>query len=143
MRDITENPSGLIFDAATGTLAGNFTATPIPAFSTQTGFFLSSGTLTAIDLSSNDVLWRFVGDGTLVSAPIVINQVVVVGSTSGNVYALDATTGSQMWSNNTGSPIAGPDEQNVSQPLTGFGAGEGYLVVPAGTVLTAWHLSGP
>lgn len=141
MRDWT-NPSGLIFDATTGTLTGSFAATPIPAFSTQTGFFLTSGTLKAIDLSSLNVLWSFTGDGNLVSAPIVINQNVVVGSSSGLVYALDAANGSQIWSGNAGSPIAGPDEQNA-RPLTGLGAGEGYLVVPAGNTLTAWHFSGP
>jgi hypothetical protein len=37
-----------------------------------------------------------------------------------------------------GSPISGPDEQNVAQPLTGLGAGSGVLVVPAGDVLTAY-----
>ena len=35
------------------------------------------------------------------------------------------------------------EQQNVSQPLTGIGAGEGYLVVPAGSRLTAWKLVGP
>ena len=141
MRDWT-NPLGLIFDAETGTLTGNFTATPIPAFSMQTGFFLSSGTLSAIDLSSHNILWTFTGDGSLVSAPIIINEYVVIGSSSGNVYVLDAATGSQVWSGNAGSPLAAPDETG-SQALTGFGAGEGYLVVPAGNTLTAWHLSGP
>jgi outer membrane protein assembly factor BamB len=145
MRDWSSNP-GLIFDAATGTQTGNFSttsSTPTPAFSTQTGFFQSAGTLQGIDLSTHNVLWSFAGDGHLVSAPIVIDQVVIVGSSSGTVYALDAATGSQIWSGAAGAAIAGPDEQNLSQPLTGFGAGEGYLIVPAGKVLSAWHISGP
>jgi outer membrane protein assembly factor BamB len=143
MRD-EYNPVSLILDAATGTLTGNFTATPIPAFSAQSGFFLSAGTLKGIDLSSNNVLWSFTGDGTLVSAPIVINNNVIVGSSSGNVYAVDATTGAQIWRGNAGSPIPTPYEQNVSVPLTGFGAGDGYLIVPAGgNRLTAWKISGP
>jgi outer membrane protein assembly factor BamB len=142
MRDWT-NPLGLIFNSSTGGMVGNFTATPIPAFTTSTGYFLDSGTLKGIDLSSNAVLWSFVGDGTLVSAPIIINDIVVVGSSSGNVYALDANTSVQKWSGSTGSPIAAPDEHNASEPLTGLGAGEGYLVVPAGNVLTGWHISGP
>lgn len=142
MRDWT-NPLGLVFDGAAGTQVGTFTATPIPAFSTQTGFFQSAGTLRGIDLGTHNVLWSFAGDGMLVSAPIVIDGVVIVGSSSGNVYAVDATTGSQTWSGSAGASIEAPDEQNVSQPLTGFGAGEGYLIVPAGSALTAWHLSGP
>jgi len=137
---------GQVFDAAVGTQSGNFNATsptPIPAFSTQTGFFQSGGTLQGVDLSTHNPLWSFIGDGRIVSAPIVIDDVVIVGSTSGNVYAVDGTTGSQIWIGSAGAPIAGPDEQNVAEPLTGFGAGEGYLIVPAGNVITAWHIAGP
>jgi outer membrane protein assembly factor BamB len=134
---------GLIFNAATGIQSGNFSessSAPIPAFSTQIEFFQNNGTLQGIDLTTRNVLWSFAGDGYLVSAPIVIDQYVIVGSSSGNVYALDATTGTQIWNGAAGAAISGPDEQSVSQPLTGFGAGEGYLVVPAGKVLSAWHL---
>jgi outer membrane protein assembly factor BamB len=129
-----------IYDGATGNIVGTFTSTPIPALSAQGGYFLSAGTLTAIDLASKVVSWTFAGDGQLVSAPIVINNTVIVGSGTGMVYALDAATGAQVWSSNAGAAIPAPDETNLFQ-LTGFGAGEGYLVVPAGSVLTAWHLS--
>ena len=37
-----------------------------------------------------------------------------------------------------GAGIPRPDEQNVSQPLTGLGAGQGLLVVPAGNRLAAY-----
>ena len=123
-------------------MVGNFSSARIPALSTQTGFFLNGGALQAIDLSSHAVLWNFTGDGALVSAPIVINDVVIVGSASGNVYAVDTSTGSQIWNGNAGSGIAGPDEVSGAQ-MTGFGAGEGYLMVPAGNKLTAWRISGP
>jgi outer membrane protein assembly factor BamB len=142
VRDWT-NPSSQIFDAATGTSIGTFSATAIPALATQTGYFMQAGTLRGIDLASQQVLWSFAGDGQLTSAPIVINQVVIVGSASGAVYALNAATGAIIWTGAAGAAIAAPDEQNVSQPLTGFGAGEGYLVVPAGNLLTAWRITGP
>lgn len=135
--------SDLVFNAGTGSMVGSFASNAAPAFSAQSGFFLSSGTLTGIDLGTQRVLWRFTGDGSLVSAPIVINQSVIVGSGSGNVYAVNAATGSLIWSGKAAANISGPDEQNVSQPLTGLGAGEGYLVVPAGNTLTAWYLVGP
>jgi outer membrane protein assembly factor BamB len=140
---VTISSPGKVFNASTGAEVGSFTATPIPAFSAQSGFFLSAGTLRGIELGSNNVLWTFTGDGNLVSAPIVIDQAVIVGSSSGNVYALDAATGSTLWTGSAGAPIAAPDEQNVSQPLTGFGAGEGYLIVPAGNRVTAWRIVGP
>jgi hypothetical protein len=37
-----------------------------------------------------------------------------------------------------GAGVSGPDEQNVSQPLAGLGAGQGLLVVPAGNLLAAY-----
>lgn len=136
-------PPGRIYDATIGTQVGTFNADPIPALGTTTGFFLNSGALQAVNLSSHTVLWSFPGDGKLVSAPIVINEAVIVGSSSGKVYAIDVTTGLEVWSKNAGSAIAGSFEGGLNQPPTGLGAGEGYLVVPAGNVLTAWKLSGP
>lgn len=133
---------GLIFNAATGAQTGNFSqtsSTPIPAFSTQTEFLLNAGTLQGIDLTTRNVIWSFTGDGKLVTAPIVIDQVVIIGSSSGTVYAVDAATGRQLWSGVAGVSIAGP-ELGLTQPQTGLGAGEGYLVVPAGNVLSAWQL---
>lgn len=142
VRDPTSSPPDQVFDATSGTLVGTFTSTTIPALSTQTGYFLNAGTLQGIDLISHNVLWSFAGDGHLVSAPIVIDNRVIVGSGTGNVYALDAATGTQIWNGNAGAAISGPDEQNLP-PLAGIGAGEGYLIVPAGSVISAWHISGP
>ncbi len=137
-------PRGEIFDATSGTLVGSFSATPIPAIGANTAFFLTGSTLQAIDLASNQLIWSFSGDGQLVSAPIIINnQVAIVGSGYGKVYLLNAVNGAVLWSGSAGTAISAPDEDFVGQPLTGLGAGEGYLVVPAGNILTAWKLSGP
>src|SRR5579864_2178540 len=129
----------LVLDGATGKKLGTFSAGPPPAFNDTTGFFQADGTLTATSLSSGNTLWTFTGDGGLVSAPIVIDNVVVVGSSSGAVYALDSSNGSVLWSGSAGAAIAAPDEQNAIL-TTGLGAGDGYLVVPAGTVLNGWRV---
>ena len=68
----------------------------------------------------------------------MINQQVYVGASSGNLYALAAASGQQVWTTQVGAGIAAPDEQNVSQPLTGLNAGEGLLVLPAGNLLVAY-----
>lgn len=143
MRDWTTTPDGKIFDATSGAMMGTFRAGPIPAFSARAALYVDAGILTAVDAETDSLLWSFAGDGPLVSAPIVINDAVVVGSGSGRVYALNATTGSLLWTAETGATISGPDEQNASAPLTGFGAGEGYLVVPAGDKLMVWRISNP
>ncbi len=101
-------------------------------------FILNAGTLGAIDLKTK-VTWSFAGDGSLSSAPMVVDQTVYVGSTSGNLYALNVSTGKQVWTTNVGASILAPDEQNVGQPLTGFGAGDRMVVIPASTLLVAFH----
>lgn len=130
----------LIFNADTGTIVGSFQSEVAPAFNEQTGYFLHAGTLRAIDQATRDLRWSFVGDNALVTAPVVINDTVVIGSHLGSVFALDADDGSVIWSGAAGGQIEGPDEQNVAAPLAGLGAGEGYLLVPAGNRLTAWRL---
>lgn len=134
VRDATGN---VVLDPASGNPLGTFGARPAPAITGSRGYFVNNGTLTAIDLNTNVTLWTFTGDGVLSSAPIVVNGIVYLGSSYGNLYALDQG-GNQVWTGNVGTGINIPDEQNVSQPLTGLGAGSGYLLIPAGTTLSLY-----
>jgi outer membrane protein assembly factor BamB len=135
-----------IFDSETGGLAGSFTSKHIPAFWNDMGFFLngpkpfgSFGTLEGRNVNSNSVVWSFPGDGFLQSSVLVVNDHVYVGSSQGRLYAVDAATGNQAWTTNVGDSIPYVDEQNSSQPLTGFAAGEGILVIPTSTTLIAYE----
>ncbi|GLZ29399.1 hypothetical protein Lesp02_15890 [Lentzea sp. NBRC 105346] len=132
---------GKALNASDGTERGTFPHAfwdPAPAFDGRQGYFLEQGTLTERHSRTLAARWTFAGDGQLSSAPLVINGQVYVGSRTGKVYALNGATGAQVWSADAGAPINGPDEHNVSQPLTGFGAGGGLLVVPASTRLVAY-----
>lgn len=143
-RDYASSPANQIFDAASGAQLGSFGPTVMPAFSPNTGFFVSSdvtatiSTLTAIDQVSGQTLWTYQG-GYIATPPIVIDGILVVANQAGNVYAMDVTSGALVWSGNTGTPLLGTDEQNAGQ-LTGLGAGEGWLVVPAGNTVVAWKV---
>jgi outer membrane protein assembly factor BamB len=125
-----------VLDADTGALRGSFQADRAPAFAGRTGLFLAGSTLRA--MSGRRTLWTFSGDGGLITAPIVVQSTVYVGSSSGMLYGLDLRRGRVVWSTNVGAGVSGPDEQNVSQPLAGLGAGQGLLVVPAGNLLAAY-----
>jgi outer membrane protein assembly factor BamB len=138
--DFSIGSSGTIFDAETGATKGNYSASVIPAFSSSAGFFLSNGTLQGLAVSNNQVLWSFAGDGQLATAPIVVNNYVFIGSGSGNLYALDASSGQQVWSQNLGAAIPAFDELSLTE-YTGLAAGDGLLVVPNGTKVTAFVLS--
>src|SRR5207302_8121836 len=132
-----------VLDATSGTLLATTSAGPIPAIGRQDWFVLYNGTLSAIDLTSNGTVWTFTGDGALTSAPVVVNDIVFVGSASGNLYALDALASVPqiLWQGEVGAAIPAPDEQDLSLPLTGLGAGNGVLVVPAGSRLVAYAAS--
>jgi len=138
--------SDWIYDSQTGGLAGSFISTSAPAFSGNMGFFLNGppysgtyGTLEGRNINNNLVYWSFSGDGFLQSAVLVVNDYVYVGSNTGKLFAVEATSGHQVWSTTAGTSIPRVDESTSSLPLTGFAAGEGILVVPTATTLVAYE----
>jgi outer membrane protein assembly factor BamB len=141
-----ESYNGTEFDADTGSVLGGFNTYFVPAIGTQTGYFLSGsevqgGTLSAVDLGSGAVLWTFTGDGELMSSPLLVNGYVFIGSASGKVYALNASSGSIAWQQNVGAAIPNGPPWGNGVPTSGLSAGDGLLVVPAGTRVTAYVLS--
>lgn len=132
--------NGQVLDAGTGTLLGSYLADNPPAIGATTGYFLQSGTLRGITLSNNTIQWSFAGNGSLTTSPILVNNYVFIGSSSGNLYALDAATGAQVWTQNLGAAIPAGAGWGHPIPLSGLSAGNGLLVVPAGNTLTAFAL---
>ena len=133
----------VVLSAATGALLGTFNAVPSPAIAGNVMYTLDGTTLRSVNdsgLGTNG--WQFTGDGGLTTAPLRVGALVFAGSSTGALHALDAATGTSNWSTNVGSAIPAPDEHNVSQPLTGLGAANGTLVVPAGARLVAYRTAG-
>ncbi len=139
--------SGMIFNAETGATAGAYTATVPPAIGPQAAYYLQAGTppqpatLRALSNSSGNILWSFAGDGSLDTSPVLVNNYVFIGSSSGNLYLLDATTGTQLWAANLGAAIPAGAGWDASTPISGMNAGDGLLVVPAGNNVDAFRLS--
>ena len=134
--DYCDPTSGLVLDANTGTPVGGFNSDRPPAFIGNLALYFQSGTLVGVDIPSGQQLWSFAGDGGLTSAPVIVNQTIYIGSSSGTLYGLN-TSGQQIWSTPVGAPIPAPDEQNAFL-TTGLGAGDGLLIVPTDTVLVAY-----
>jgi len=128
--------NGLVLNANTGSLIMRFDSDPPPAFFNNLALFLQNGTLRGVNAQNGQVLWSFAGDGGLSSAPLVVNQTIYIGSTSGTLYGLNAS-GHQIWSTNVGAAILPPDEQNPF-PATGLGSGDRLLVVPTESTLVAY-----
>ncbi len=121
-----------ILDAGAGNVVGTFGANNgyTPAFLQNGkkgfGFSLDQGTLYAWKTSTDTNIWSFTGDGQLSTPAIVINNLVVEGSGSGEVYVLDAGSGQQLWSDKTGAAV------------TSLSAGQGTLIVVSGGTVTAY-----
>ena len=134
---------GLILDRDTGAEIGTFESLTPVAFDSDTMFTMAGAqnlcgsggpygtcTLRAIDLATGQLRWEFLGDGLLLTAPIVSNGVVYTGSWKGNLYGLDIATGQPVWHTNLHDNIPQGDEGSPSGPLTGLGTAQGYLIVP-------------
>lgn len=130
-----------VLNAADGKVRGTYEATgwsPAPAFDGRQGYFVDDGVLQERHSRTLATRWKFEGDGQISTAPIVVNGYVYVGSQSGRLWALNGATGQSVWSTDVGASINEPDEHNVSEPLTGLGAGGGLVVVPATNLLVAY-----
>jgi outer membrane protein assembly factor BamB len=130
-----------IFNASTGAILGSFSSSTPPAVDATTAYYLSAGTLSAVDLASSAVRWSFAGDGQLTSAPLIVDETVVIGSASGIVYGVNELTGHLTWQVNTGQAI--PSGVEWFGTPYGFAIAEGVLIVPAGSELFAYSIFGP
>lgn len=142
---VASKPTLTARDAETGALLGSanlfgFNAVPVPAVTGDAAYVLNGGTLQRFDPTLQSVAWSFAGDGTLASAPLVIGQIVLVGSANGRLHALDTTTGAERWSTLVPAGIDRPYETFFTI-VSGMAAANGLLVVPAGRTLNAWRLS--
>ena len=68
--------------------------------------------IVCLDLRTGDLIWKFPGGESAAamsmirSAPVVINDLVIFGSRSGFLYALDRKSGKSVWSVSLGSPVS-------------------------------------
>jgi outer membrane protein assembly factor BamB len=133
--------NGSTFNAATGALLGSYVADNPPAIGCSTGHFPQGGTLRGVSLAGSSVVWSFAGDGQLVTSPIAVNQYVFIGSAAGHLYAVDAVSDLPVWTQDLGAALPAGAGWGARMPFSGLSAGDGLLVVPAGTTLTAFTLS--
>src|ERR1043166_3418836 len=51
------------------------------------------------------VKWKFATGDRIVSSPVIQDNTIYFGGDDGNVYAVDAETGRQVWKRTTGGPV--------------------------------------
>jgi outer membrane protein assembly factor BamB len=135
---------GAVLDDATGDTVATLSAIDFPAAfwtdSEKSDFRLgvSNGQLSSVNAQSGATAWSFSGDFNIVTAPIVINDFVAVGSGSGTLYLLDAATGAQRWSHAVPTGISRSSEGCCTNPWAGMAAGDGALAVPGGSSISVF-----
>ena len=129
-----------LFDATTGAFQGQLGTERAPAVTDTAMIAMNPDVLSATRLSDRAQTWTFAGDGHLVTAPVVVNDTVFVGSSSGNVYGLDVETGIPVWTGVSPDAITGDSETGGPRPPSGPAAGENLLIFVAGNSLVAWEL---
>ncbi|HEX4456436.1 MAG TPA: PQQ-binding-like beta-propeller repeat protein, partial [Polyangia bacterium] len=134
--------TNLVLAADNGATLEQFTSDRIPAFDDDSGigYFVTrqaAGDGMMIASNSSSITWSFTGDGNLVTAPLVVNHYIYVGSTSGALFAVDRN-GQLVWTQATGAPFGDPDQLADVQPLPGMAAAESLLVVTNSTGLVAY-----
>ena len=92
----------------------------------RTGANLQETILTPANVNSTNFgkLFTFHTDGEIYAQPLYVSNLAIAGGTHNvvfvasmlnTVYALDADTGAQLWSQNFGSPIIPQDVENRSE----------------------------
>ncbi|HXS21721.1 MAG TPA: PQQ-binding-like beta-propeller repeat protein [Steroidobacteraceae bacterium] len=136
---------GYILDPGTGNEVGTYTADDPPAFTGTMGYFVQNGTLEGVSVPDDTVQWSFKpAPESVAGAPIVVNQYVILSSgdfgSTGAVYALDGSTGAQVWFQPYGTGTVDTAFTMATGPQSGLAAGDGLLVVPVGTTLYGYFL---
>lgn len=126
-----------VLDAPTGATVRQYVETAYttsfwtPSSGSPLGFVVTNDGLTAFHPQDGSTAWSLPKQN-ISMPPLVVNDTVMMADSSGMIFALDAATGSQLWSKSVGTTLGDFTFQ------LGMGAGENLLVVPAGTQLSAW-----
>ncbi|MFA5857874.1 MAG: PQQ-binding-like beta-propeller repeat protein [Elusimicrobiota bacterium] len=117
---VTSDGTGLIIGTSDGQVVRLNTAAGTKVWEYQTGKEIGCS-----------LPYRSAGVSAVMSSPLIVNNMVYVGSNDGNVYALDAGTGEKKWGYTLGVPV-------VSKPVV-----EGDKVVIAATDGNIYTLEQP
>lgn len=111
-----------IFAAETGSSSGALSDSLPAAITASFAYFGGSSSLDAVTLPSDGVQWSFAGDNALDTPPVYVtdqanDQYVIIGSSLGDIYAVDASSGSSFWT------------KSLSGKVVQVSVGDGWLLV--------------
>jgi outer membrane protein assembly factor BamB len=87
----------------------------------------SSAGITAIDIATDTIRWTTTTGGQVQSSPTILNNQLIYAGYDGNVYSVNKTNGTSMWSYNTGAANAFYSSPAVSGPYVYIGGLNGIM----------------
>ena len=139
VRDPSPNVGGTVYKGTTGAAVNTFEddgPAPVVVGPDLNQLIPSQSTLYHVDLRSNTTEWRF-RHANMTTAPLAVGSSIFVGTSTGRLLAVDASTGDLAWSGDAGSPISAPDESGTSM-LAGLAAAGSTVIVPATNMLATF-----
>ena len=123
-------------------LAGLFLCLGLPSLSEDVPMFRGNSQHTGVYEAAgvtkfNKVKWKFYTGGMVIGSPAAVQGVIYVGSTDGNLYAIESESGKQKWRFQAKSRV--PSSPAVSNGTVYFTAYDGNLyAVDASTGVLKW-----
>ncbi|MEA2595343.1 MAG: eukaryotic-like serine/threonine-protein kinase [Thermomicrobiales bacterium] len=90
-----------------------------------------------------DQLWRFQTGAAIRSSPVVVGGAVYLGSMDGNVYAVDAATGTELWRFSTSDRVVSSPAIADGTVYVGSDDGVLYAIGGPGSSIDATATAGP
>ncbi len=125
-------------DARTGALLGTFADDfLLPAFGDGLELDNFGVSIQAVSIASGANVWTFTttAEGRLQAPGLVVGSTIYVASSPGTIYAIDAATGTVVWSDSFSVP-------SFAIGTFGMAAAHGVLVVPVDGTLVAYVSAG-
>jgi outer membrane protein assembly factor BamB len=141
--DVAAAGEGTLLDSQTGTVFGTYSTNRPPVVGADTAYIFPNGNrnLDAVSRGDGTLQWSFNGDQWGLTLPVLVNDTLFVASERGVVYGLNAATGEVVWQKDVGEQIHLSTNVRGAVIPTGLAAGDGLLVVPGMTTVTAYRLT--
>lgn len=114
----------------TFSMAADPRSTATPLVQGDRVFFTHLGTVRCLDARTGAEQWSFSPDnGSVATSPVAWEDLIIVGATDKNLYALDAATGDKVWERGCAGPIV-PDPLVLDDLLMVGAAEMVYAIQP-------------
>jgi len=106
---VVRNVTRRLLSASAYIDAGSAISFSSPAVSKNTVVVgTDAGTLLGLRADNGRERWRFAAKAEIRSSPIVVDDVIYIGSYDENLYAVDLKTGKALWSTDRGAIVGSP-----------------------------------